>query len=141
MLIAEFARATGLTSDTVRFYVRLGLLRPGVGAKGGRRAYQLFTEGDVRTANVIRLSQAAGLSLKEIAELGGERRAGRMTSDRRIEVVSVQIDRLEAKANDLQAMADYLRRKRDWLAGGEMGAEPEPAFVGTVRQARGAAAR
>lgn len=135
MLISEFARATGLTSDTVRFYVRLGLLRPGVGATGGRHAYQLFTEGDVRAAKLIRLSQAAGLSLKEIVALGDERRAGRMTAVRRIEIVSVQIDRLEAKAAELRSMTDYLRAKRDWLASGEQGAEPEPVFARTSGRA------
>ena len=132
MLISEFARAVGLTSDTVRFYVRLGLLRPGTGAKGGRQAYQVFTEGDVNAVELIRLSQAAGLSLKDIALLGAERRAGHMTTERRIEVVSAQICRLDAKAAELQQMADYLRQKRDWLASGEQGVEPEPTFARTV---------
>jgi MerR family copper efflux transcriptional regulator len=126
VLISEFARATGLTSDTVRFYVRLGLLRPGASAKGGQHAYQVFTEDDVRAAKVVRLSQAAGLSLKEIAALGAERRAGRMTSGRKIEIVSAQIDRLEAKAAEIGAMADFLRAKRSWLANDEKGAQPEP---------------
>lgn len=124
MLISEFARATGLTSDTVRFYVRLGLLHPDAGTKGGRHPYQIFGESDLRAAERIRLSQAAGLSLKEIAILDDERRAGRMTSERRIEVVSAQIDKLEAKAADLRAMADYLRAKRTWLVNGEQGVEP-----------------
>jgi DNA-binding transcriptional MerR regulator len=135
MLISEFARATGLTTDTVRFYVRLGLLRPGAGAMGGRHAYQLFTEADVSTAKLIRISQVAGLSLKKIIALGGERRAGRMTARRRIEVVSAQIDRLDARVAELKKMAEYLRAKRDWLASGEQGAEPEPPFAQMARQA------
>jgi MerR family transcriptional regulator, copper efflux regulator len=132
VLISEFARATGLTSDTVRFYVRLGLLQPGAGAKGSRRAYQVFGENDVRAVRIIRLSQAAGLSLKEIAALGGERRAGRLTPERKIEVVSDQIDRLDARAAELRSMADFLRAKRDWLASGEQGIEPEPVFERTT---------
>ncbi len=132
MLISEFARATGLTTDTVRFYVRLGLLRPGAGAVGGRAAYQVFTGQDVRAAKLIRLSQAAGLSLKEIAALGGERRAGRMTAERRMGVVRAQIGKLDAKVSELRSMADYLRAKLDWMAGGERGAEPEPTFARSV---------
>ncbi len=43
MLISEFARATGLSRDTVRFYVRLGLLQTQATEKrGGRRPYQVF---------------------------------------------------------------------------------------------------
>ena len=139
VLISAFARATGLTPDTVRFYVRLGLLRPCAGATGGRHAYQIFSELDVRAAGLIRLSQAAGLSLKEIAALGGERRAGRMTTERRIEIVSAQIDRLESRAAELTMMAGYLRAKRDWLLRGEQGTEPEPALVRTARKPRIAA--
>jgi hypothetical protein len=36
MLISEFARITGLTRDTVRFYARRGLLQPETNDKGGR---------------------------------------------------------------------------------------------------------
>ena len=136
MLISEFARATGLTSDTVRFYVRLGLLRPGTSAKGGQHAYQIFTESDVKAAKVIRLSQAAGLSLREIAALGAERRAGRLTPERRIEVVTSQIERLEVRAAELRTMADYLRAKRDWLANDEQRDEPEPDFTQAPRPDR-----
>jgi MerR family copper efflux transcriptional regulator len=132
VLISEFARATGLTPDTERFYVRRGLLQPGAGAKGSRRAYQVFSENDVRAVRTIRLPQAAGLSLKEIAALGGERRAGRLTPERKIEVVTDQIGRLDARAAELRSMADFLRAKRDWLASGEPGAEPAPVFGRTA---------
>ena len=93
-------------------------------ALGGRNAYQLFTEGAVRVVGVIRLSQAAGLSLKEIVALGEERRAGRMTQRRRIEIVSAQIERLDARVADLNAMANYLRLKCDWLASGKRRTRP-----------------
>jgi MerR family copper efflux transcriptional regulator len=67
MLISEFARATGLTRDTVRFYVRRGLLTPATNAKGGRHPYQSFTAADVQAAKIIRSAQSLGMSLKEIA--------------------------------------------------------------------------
>ena len=41
MLISEFARLTGLTRDTVRFYARLGILRPQTNGKGGRHPLML----------------------------------------------------------------------------------------------------
>ena len=42
MLISEFARATGLSTDTVRFYVRRGLLKPLAGSKGGSKSLSDF---------------------------------------------------------------------------------------------------
>jgi MerR family transcriptional regulator, copper efflux regulator len=41
MLISEFARAAGLSRDTVRFYVRRGLLAPLAGNKGGSSLCQV----------------------------------------------------------------------------------------------------
>jgi DNA-binding transcriptional MerR regulator len=125
MLISEFARATGLTRDTVRFYVRRGLLTPATNAKGGRHPYQSFTAADVQAAKIIRSAQSLGMSLKEIAAISEERRAGRMTRQRSIEIVTGQLGRLEAKTAELDAMRAYLRAKIDWLAGGEQGKQPD----------------
>ena len=61
MLISEFARVTGLTRDTVRFYARLGLLQPKTNGKGGRHPYSVFTEKDIQAAEVIRISQSLGM--------------------------------------------------------------------------------
>ena len=57
MLISEFAIAAGLSRDTIRFYVRLGLLQPQTTAKGGRRPYQLFSAEDVQAARIFRIAQ------------------------------------------------------------------------------------
>jgi MerR family copper efflux transcriptional regulator len=44
MLISEFVRRTGLARETVRYYVRFGLLQPQATQKGGRHPYLMFTE-------------------------------------------------------------------------------------------------
>ncbi|HEX2816163.1 MAG TPA: MerR family transcriptional regulator [Phenylobacterium sp.] len=126
MLISEFARRAGLTPDAVRFYVRLGLLRPEASAKGGARPYQVFTAEHLQAAMIIRTAQSLGMSLKEIAAISHERRAGRMTRERSVEVLSAQFDRLERKAAELVAMKSYLQAKVAWLKGGEKG--PPPNF-------------
>jgi DNA-binding transcriptional MerR regulator len=125
MLISEFARRAGLTPDTVRFYVRLGLLRPEAGAKGGQRPYQIFTAEHLQAAMIIRTAQSLGMSLKEIAAISQERRAGRMTRERSVEVLSAQFGRLERKAAELIAMKGYLTAKIAWLKGGEKGPPPD----------------
>jgi DNA-binding transcriptional MerR regulator len=125
MLISEFAQVTGLTRDTVRFYMRLGLLRPKTNGKGGRHPYHFFADEDVRVAEVIRVSQSVGMSLKEIAALSEERRKGRITRDRSIQVCRGQLAQLQTKAAELETMASYLRAKIDWLAAGEQGRPPD----------------
>jgi MerR family transcriptional regulator, copper efflux regulator len=131
MLISDFARATGLTRDTVRFYARLGLLRPETNGKGGRHPYSVFTDKDVRAAEVIRISQSLGMSLKEIAAVNKERREGHLTSERRVEIMSAQLVHLESKSTELELMIRYVRAKIDWLTGGQQG--PEPEFANYAR--------
>jgi MerR family copper efflux transcriptional regulator len=126
MLISDFARMTGLTRETVRFYVRLGLLRPKTNGKGGRHPYQFFTGEDVQAAEVVRVGQSLGLSLKEIAALDTERRESGITAERLIGILRGQLARLEAKASELEAMISFVRAKIDWLAAGEQG--PHPSF-------------
>ena len=125
MLISDFARLTGLTRDTVRFYARLGLLRPQTNGKGGRHPYSVFTDEDVRAVEVIRISQSLGMSLKEIAAFNEERREGHLTCERRVEIMSAQLVSLEAKASELEMMISYIRAKIDWLKGGQQGPEPD----------------
>jgi MerR family transcriptional regulator, copper efflux regulator len=126
MLISQFAARAGLPVDTVRYYVRLGLLQPEDSAKGGARPYQLFSDEHLRAAQIIRTAQSLGMSLKEIAAISRERRAGRMTRERSAQVLRAQLDQLDRKAAELAAMRVYLNTKIAWLEGGEKG--PPPSF-------------
>jgi MerR family copper efflux transcriptional regulator len=124
MLISEFARLAGLTRDTVRFYTRLGLLQPQTNGKGRRHPYSVFTSKDFQAAEIIRISQSLGMSLKEIAAFNEERRNGHLTNERRVEIMSSQLVSLEAKAAELEVMISYVRAKIGWLKGGQ----EEPDF-------------
>jgi MerR family copper efflux transcriptional regulator len=125
MLISDFVRLTGLSRDTVRFYARLGLLKPETNGKGGRHPYRVFTEKDIQAAEAIRIAQCLGMSLKEIAALNDERRNGELTCERGIEVMSAQLVRLQAKATELEMMIGYVRAKIDWMRRGRQGRQPD----------------
>ena len=124
MQISEFSRRTGLSRDTVRFYVRLGLLKPKTSDKGGSNPYQVFGDEDVQLAEVIRISQALGMSLKEIGALSQARREGRASDEKSIEVLSKQAALMAQRARQFESMADYLRAKVAWLRHGKATAQP-----------------
>lgn len=126
MLISEFSEVSGLSRDTIRFYVRLGLFRPVRGAKGGRNAYQEFTQVDVRTAQVVRAAQSLGFSLAQIATLEQERREQGLDDARRIEILRRQMAMLEQKKAELDAATAYVAAKIQWLSDGAKG--PRPTF-------------
>ncbi|WP_017626451.1 MerR family transcriptional regulator [Nocardiopsis chromatogenes] len=60
--VGELARASGLTVRTLRYYDRIGLLRPSRRTGGGHRVYG---EAEVRRLYRILLMRGAGLSLGE----------------------------------------------------------------------------
>ena len=131
MLISEFARQAGMSVDTVRFYIRRGLFQPETNGKGGRNPYQHFTPEHLRQARMIRMAQSLGMSLKEIAAIGEEYRAGGITPARSIEIMSAQLARLEAKRAELATMSAYLTAKLAWLHAGGEGEEPDfSAYAG-----------
>jgi MerR family transcriptional regulator, copper efflux regulator len=125
MLISEFSRATGLSVDTIRFYIRRGLIQPQLGLKGGRNPYQTFTPEHVQAAVVIRLSQSLGFSLKEIADLANEYSSGNMTSARNRAIMTNQLQRLEQKASEIETLISFVQRKIAWVESGRTGEEPE----------------
>lgn len=125
MLISDFAKATGLSLDTVRFYIKRGLITPETGSKGGRNPYQIFTADHVREARMIQMAQSLGMSLKEISAIGEEYRKGLITEARSVELMEQQLHRLERKQAELTAMGAYLQAKIAWVKAGSPGAEPD----------------
>jgi MerR family transcriptional regulator, copper efflux regulator len=124
MLISEFCRRTGLGRETVRYYVKLGLLHPEASRKGGRNPYLMFTPDDLRGADVIRAGQAIGLSLREIARLRDARRRGDLPLPQRLALMKDQLARLEAKSAELDRLKAYVRAKIMWQEAGEAEREP-----------------
>ena len=98
--VSAFARASGLSRDTVRFYVRRGLLTPLAGNKCGSNPYQVFTGEHVQMARTIRMAQSLGFSLREIAALKVEDlREGRL----------VVCDPAPIPADEMQRTYDWLK--------------------------------
>jgi MerR family transcriptional regulator, Zn(II)-responsive regulator of zntA len=66
MTVNEVSRASGVPAHTVRYYTRIGLLRP-----AGRRdnGYKEFTEREVARLKFIRRAQRLGFTLADIEEV------------------------------------------------------------------------
>ena len=106
MWISQFAEEAKLSTSTVRFYVREGLLQPRTGRAGGSRPYLEFSERDLRRAAVIRMGQAIGLSLTEIRLLADERRVG--GRDRMLQTMTGQRAQLRKRAAEIAALSRFL---------------------------------
>lgn len=117
MLISEFASASGLSIDTVRFYLRQGLLTPKRSSKGGAGGYREFGPDELRIAAGIRTGQALGLSLAEIKRFIVERRAAPRSAGKGIDVMEMHRERLHERLLELQRLLAYMDRKIEWMKG------------------------
>ncbi|WML38375.1 MerR family transcriptional regulator [Neobacillus sp. OS1-2] len=62
--ISEVAKETGFTAHTLRYYEKIGLLSSPI-RHGGKR---LYTEGDIRLLQFMKVLKNTGMSLEEIRE-------------------------------------------------------------------------
>lgn len=114
MMISAFARESGLSVDTVRFYVRRELLHPDVGQKGGSRPYQMFSAADLERARVIRIGQALGLSLEEVSSL--IKIQALHDTSKLLAFLADQRGRLALKVGEMQKLISFLDAKMAWVS-------------------------
>lgn len=128
MRIAEFCTATGLSRDTVRFYVKRGLLTPVINALNG---YSDFDGAQVERALVIKTSQALGFTLKEIAALSAEWEAVGKDVQWQLKLMRERLAGLEVQAQKLHSLKGYFESKIRWLESGPDA--PYPALPESLR--------
>lgn len=66
MNVSEVARKAGVTGHTIRYYARLGLLKP---QRDPRSRYKKFTESDITRLQFILMARNLGFTLSEVAEI------------------------------------------------------------------------
>ncbi|MDX2010205.1 MAG: MerR family transcriptional regulator [Myxococcaceae bacterium] len=118
--IGAFARKTGLSRDTIRFYERKGLLVPTVEANG----YRTFDQRAVERAQAIQVAQGLGFSLGEIGRTIGEWELKGLTRAQRLKFIDEKTGELAARIAQLERMKRYLEQKGAWIRAGEHGVPP-----------------
>lgn len=101
MTVHELARAAGVTADTVRHYVRIGLLKP---QRNPGNNYRLFGRADLRRLRFVRKAQLLGFTLKEICQLLEASRSGRLSCTDVREAVERRIRENRRRLDALMAL-------------------------------------
>lgn len=110
MQISEVAQKFGLTTDTLRYYEREGLIGPISKGENGIRNY---TESDLQRIQFVRCMRSAGLEisfLKKYIKLFDE---GDKTVKERREILVEERKILKKKLHDMQEAYDKLNYKID----------------------------
>lgn len=111
---SDLARTSGVSTDTLRHYERLGLLCETKRTASGYRRYPQAMIGRVQ---VIQRALAMGFSLKELAEAFGQRERGGVPCQRVRALVDERLAALEIRLRDLAALRDEMRELiQEWDA-------------------------
>jgi DNA-binding transcriptional MerR regulator len=108
MKIAEVSERYGISSDTLRYYERIGLIRPVNRNASGIRDYN---EIDLRRVEFIKCMRSAGLSIEVLIEYVGLVQQGDHTIETRKEILKEQRELLAGRMKEMQKTLNILDHK------------------------------
>ena len=117
MSISQLARSAGVGVETVRYYQRRGLLADPRPQKTGVSGIRHYGPDEARQLGFIRSAQAAGFTLREIAELialdaSDDRERVRALAEARVAAIDDKITELHEARKALSGLASDCARKR-----------------------------
>lgn len=108
MTIAEVSKRVGLSSDTLRYYERVGLIPKIKRNKNGIREY---TEEDCIKIEFIKCMRKAGLPINVLKEYMALLQQGDTTTEARKQILIEQRYQLAEKIEEMKETLAYLDRK------------------------------
>jgi DNA-binding transcriptional MerR regulator len=108
MRISEASQQSGISSDTLRYYERIGLIPPVNRNESGIRDYSAL---DVRRIQLIKCMRSAGLPIEVLIEYYGLVQEGDQTKEARKAILVEQRTQLTDRMEELQKTLDLLNYK------------------------------
>jgi DNA-binding transcriptional MerR regulator len=108
MKIAQVSERYSISSDTLRYYERIGLFQPVNRNASGIRDYN---EIDLRRVEFIKCMRGAGLPIEALIEYVGLVQQGDGTIEARKEILIEQRELLVARMKEMQKTLDLLDHK------------------------------
>jgi DNA-binding transcriptional MerR regulator len=108
MKIAEVSEQYNISSDTLRYYERIGLIQPVNRLESGIRDYR---DIDIRRVEFIKCMRGAGLPIEVLIEYVGLVQQGDRTVETRKAILKEQRELLAARMKEMQKTLDILDHK------------------------------
>ena len=124
MKIAEVSERYGLSSETLRYYERIGLLPTVTRTENGIRDY---SELDIRRVEFVKCMRSAGLPIEVLIDYMELIEQGDDTIEARKEILVEQRDLLASRIAEMQKTLDLLHHKIEIYEKNILGNEKEMA--------------
>lgn len=108
MTIAEVSKKYDISSDTLRYYERVGLIPPVPRTSGGIRDYDEASCGWIKLMKCLR---AAGVQIDALVEYTALAQQGDATQAQRKAILVEQRRQLESRISEMQQSLEILNRK------------------------------
>jgi DNA-binding transcriptional MerR regulator len=98
LTIQEVSQATGLSTHTLRYYERIGLIHP---IQREANSHRHYTNDDVGWIEFLLKLRATGMSIKDMRRYAELQRQGDATLPERVEMLKALRDDVEARMDEL----------------------------------------
>ena len=107
MRVKEVANLLGVTPDTVRYYVRIGVANPQRNSDNG---YRMFGHRDLTNLRFCIRARSLGFSLEEILDILGQAHYGHTPCPRVREIVAARMHDIERQFAEMQQLYERIQR-------------------------------
>lgn len=108
MTIAEVSKKYNISTDTLRYYERIGLIPPVTRTSGGIRNY---SENDCYWVELIKCMRSAGIQIDALIEYVSLFQQGKHTAEARKQILIEQRRQLLERISDMQKSLELLNLK------------------------------
>ena len=105
MIVSELAQKAGVPAHVVRYYARIGLLKPNRHPENG---YKLFRRDDIHRIHFIRQSKDLGFKLNEIDEFLDQAHQGKSVCPDVRTILKQRIAQNKAEIDQLQRQLAHM---------------------------------
>ncbi len=117
MMVKELSQAANVSADSVRYYTRIGLLKP---ERDRNNGYKLFTDTDVKRLRFIRRAQSLGYTLAEIQHILDHAHSGKSPCPLVRDIIRKRIEDNRVKLDELKALQERMENAlQDWEQRGD----------------------
>ena len=107
MYVTELARKAQISPDTVRYYSKIGMLKPGRNEDNG---YQMYGNRDVRRLRFIRAAKGLGYTLSDIRAIFADADRGESPCPRVRALIERHIKETEARLAELTSLHSKMQQ-------------------------------